>query len=403
MKLLYVSHVDTVVRMMLPHLDGARAAGFTVDVACNITRHGEDVLAHSDTLWDLPFRRSPLHPANGVALSKLTDLLKREQYDIVHAHTPSGGVLGRLAATRARRADDLPLRVYTPHGFHFHRYGSRLSNTIFRTIETHAGRNWSDAILTINREDFNAARDGVAAPARVYHTRGVGVSAEVLAPDMVSEQERERMRCEVGAKPETLVVTLIGEMIPRKRHTDALNAFARFRKSHPNSLLLFAGDGPLMDKLKEQAQELGIVDAVRFLGFRRDIPALLSATDLFLFPSAQEGLPCSVQEALCMEIPVVASDVRGNHDLLDDSCGRLVPLGDVDAFAAALSHFAALSPEERRESGRAGRRKMITEYDRPVAVAQWLDIYRELLTSRGLKFPEAPSTPPKPGCRLVKL
>src|SRR5258708_18742761 len=118
MKLLYVSHVDTVVRMMLPHLDGARAAGFTVDVACNITRHGDDVRAHADTLFDLPFRRSPVSPSNLAALSQLTALLRERRYDIVHAHTPSGGIIGRIAATRA----GVPVRVYTAHGFHFHKH-----------------------------------------------------------------------------------------------------------------------------------------------------------------------------------------------------------------------------------------------------------------------------------------
>jgi glycosyltransferase involved in cell wall biosynthesis len=390
MKLLYVSHVDTVVRMMLPHLDGARAAGFTVDVACHITRHGDDVRAHADRVWDLPFRRGPLHPANLAALQQLTRLIRQEEYDIVHAHTPSGGILGRLAATQARRSDGLPLRVYTAHGFHFHKHGSFLTNPLFRTIETIAGQNWSDAVLVINREDYETALERDVVPEeRLFHTRGVGVSVEAFDRAKVPQFMTAGVRSEIGAFDDTEVITFVGEMIPRKRHPDALEAFAKVHYHYPNTRLVFAGDGVLMEKYRVQAIDLRIANAVKFLGFRRDIPAILSATDIFLFPSAQEGLPCSIQEALCMEVPVVASDVRGNNDLLDPSCGRLVPLGDTEAMAKAVEELIRGGAELRRSLGQAGREKMVQEYNRERCVQEWLDIYRHLLEERGLPLPES--------------
>lgn len=391
MKLLYVSHVDTVVRMMLPHLDGARAAGFTVDVACCITRHGDDVRAHADTLWNLPFRRSPLHPANLLALSRLTRLIREQEYTIVHAHTPSGGVLGRLAATHARRPDGLPLRFYTAHGFHFHRQGSRLSNAIFRAIETYAGQRWSDAVLVINQEDYETARDKRVVPhERLFLTHGVGVSAEQFHSSTVPAAERERVRATVGATPDTVVLTLIGEMIPRKRHGDALAAFARIHQQYPNTVLVFAGDGPLMSTLQADVTRWGLSSAVHFLGFQRNIPAILSATDIFLFTSIQEGLPCSIQEALCMEVPVIATDVRGNQDLLAPEYGILVPPRNPDAMAAAACQLIEKGPEKRKAMGEAGRRRMVEAYNRERCVAEWLDIYAKLLAAQGLSF--SPST-----------
>ncbi|GAB4460042.1 MAG: glycosyltransferase family 4 protein [Armatimonadaceae bacterium] len=397
MKLLYVSHVDTVVRMMLPHLDGARNAGFTVDVACNITRHGNDVRAHADTVWDLPFRRGPLHPANVAALQQLTRLIREQQYDIVHAHTPSGGIIGRLAATRAQREDGLPLRVYTAHGFHFHKQGSLLGNTLFRAIETVAGQNWSDAVLTINREDYETAKEREVVPEeRLFLTRGVGVSVEAFDPEKVSPLAAKMIRDEIGAYDDTLIFTFVGEMIPRKRHPDALEAFAKVHSWYPNSRLLLVGDGVLMEKYRVNAIDLEVANSVHFLGFRRDIPAILAATDIFLFPSAQEGLPCSIQEALCMEVPVVASDVRGNNDLLDPSCGRLVPLGDIKAMANAAVELIEGGAEMRQEMGRAGREKMVREYNRERCVAEWLNIYRQLLDERGIPFPDPQPAPQAP-------
>jgi glycosyltransferase involved in cell wall biosynthesis len=384
-RLLYVSTVDTVVRMMLPHLDAARTTGFTVEVACRITRHGHDVRAHSDRVHDVPLRRFPLHPGNLLALLRLVRLMRARGYTVVHAHTPAGGVIGRLAATIA----GVPVRAYTAHGFHFHRHGGRVANALYRAIETIAGHRLSDAVLVINGEDYEAALRGrVVPPDRLFLTDGVGVSTEQFDPARVSPAERRRVRREIDAPDDAVpVLTCVGEMIPRKRHGDALQAFAEIRRAYPDAVLLLAGDGKLEQDLKARARALGVWEYCRFLGFRRDIARLLAATDVFLFPSVQEGLPCSVQEALCMEVPVVATEVRGNCELVDPSCGRLVPLGDTRALAAATVELLGLGPEERRRLGAAGRAKMIRRYERSVCVAQWLDIYATLLARKGLVMP----------------
>lgn len=388
-RLLYVSTLDHIVRVMLPHLDGARAAGFTVEVACRVTRFQEDVLSHADAVHDLPFRRFPLHPANLAALVGLTRLIRRRKYTIVHAHNPTGGFVGRLAATLARTG---ALRVYTAHGFHFHRHGGRAANAAYRAIEGFAGHRLSDAVLVINQEDFAAARGKVVPAERLFLTGGVGVSAEDdFDPARVSSDERAAIRREVGAEDESVpVLTVVGEMIPRKRHADALAAFARVRPARPDALLLLVGEGALMADLQARAQQLGVAQGCRFLGFRRDVRRILAATDVFLFPSCQEGLPCSVQEALAMAVPVVATDVRGNADLVDASCGRLAPLGDTGALADAVLELLALAPEQRRALGAAGRARMIRLYNRPACVAQWLDIYARLLDWRngGFTLPE---------------
>jgi glycosyltransferase involved in cell wall biosynthesis len=90
-----------------------------------------------------------------------------------------------------------------------------------------------------------------------------------------------------------------------------------------------------------------------------------------------------------MEVPVVASDVRGNNDLLDPSCGRLVPLGDTEAMAKAVEELIRGGAELRRSLGQAGREKMVQEYNRERCVQEWLDIYRHLLEERGLPLPES--------------
>ena len=393
-RLLYVSTLDHIVRVMLPHLDAACEAGFTVEVACRVTRFGDDLRAHADAVHHLPFQRQPLHPGNLAALFHLLRLLCARPATIVHAHNPTGGLFGRLGATLAR----VPVRAYTAHGFHFHPEGGRLTNAVYRAAETFAGRLLSDGVLVINREDYDVARkNGVVAPDRLFLTGGVGVSEDEFDPARVSPEARKAVRAELGAHDDARLVFLqVGEMIPRKRHHDTLDAFARIHAARPDAVLALAGDGALREKLEARACTLGIAPACRFLGFRRDVPALLAATDVFLFPSTQEGLPCSIQEALCMQVPTVATDVRGSHDLVDSACGRLVPPGDPAALARAALELIALAPAARRALGAAGRAKMIRLYSRETCVRQWLDVYRTLLARKGLTMPVREAAPPAP-------
>jgi glycosyltransferase EpsD len=373
MKLLYISTVDHIIHVMLPHLDAARALGWQVDVACHITRDPAITEAHCHTLHEVPLSRNPLHPSNLLAVWKLIRLIGKEKYDIVHCHNPSGGLYGRLAATLARTK---PLRVYTAHGFHFHPLGNRFTNALYRAIETFAGRYLSDAVLTINQWDYEQATTMMPAE-KVHFTRGVGVSTDHFDPAKVTGEQRQAIRKEL-AQDTRLVVTTIGEFIPRKRHVDALSSFVL---AEIDGCLNLVGHGQLQGEVMAQATHQGwMADrAIQFLGFRHDVPQILAATDILLFPPVQEGLPCSVQEALAMEVPVVAYHIRGCEDLIDASCGYLVPFGDRDAMVAALRKVASLSADERRVMGRAGRKKMVELYDRRKCVAAWLKIYEELL------------------------
>lgn len=377
-RLLYVSTLDHIVRVMLPHLDAARARGWRVDVACQVTRFRAELEAHADTVHDLPMRRFPLHPANGVALLRLTRLIQSQKYTIVHCHNPTGGFVGRLAATLARTGS---LRVYTPHGFHFHRHGGRVSNTLYKGVETFAGQLLSDAVLVINREDYDAALTGHVVPEnRLFLTGGVGVSAsDDFHPESITPESREAIRTEWNVAPDAPLLTVVGEMIPRKRHADAIRAFARIAGRFPDAVLSLVGEGPLRGALESEARRLGVADRVRFPGYRRDIAAILAATDLFLFPSRQEGLPCSIQEALSMEVPVVATDVRGCVDLVGSDCGRLIRLGDTEGMARAVTELLEAGGAARRALGRAGRQNMERLYDRQTCVVGWQDIYDQLL------------------------
>lgn len=375
MKLLYVSTLDHIIRAMLPHLHGAKNAGYRVEVACRVTRFGDELRAACDAVHDVPMERFPLHTNNLAALRQVTALVRRERYDVVHSHNPSGGFVGRLAATRAGTG---ALRVYTAHGFHFHRHGSPAANAAYEAIERYAGHKLSDAVYTINREDYDAALTKNIVPApRLFLTHGVGVSTrDRFDPGAVTPEDRAAFRAEIGAGANTPVLCVVGEMLPRKRQFDAIAALPRLLVSHPDALLILVGDGKLLAQNEALARRLGVAANCRFLGFRRDVPTILAASDLFVFPSAQEGLPCAIQEALAMRVPVVATDVRGNRELVGDATGRLIPLADSEAMADAASELLSLPKKTRNALGATGRENMITHYEREKCVREWLDTYQ---------------------------
>ena len=379
-RLLYVSTLDHILQLMLPHLDEAKKRGWRVDVACQVTRFAKETSAHVDEIHDLPFQRFPLHPKNITALVGLVRLIRQNNYTLVHAHNPTGGFVGRLAATLARVG---AVRVYTAHGFHFHRHGGRVTNALYRMIEGFAGRFLSDAVFVVNREDYEAAKNTVVPEARLFLTSGQGVSAQTdFNPAHFSDGKKADVRRSLGADAETPLLLMVGEMIARKRHSDLLRAFADVQKARPDAVLLLAGEGVLRPELEAQAQNLGIAEKVQFLGFRRDIAALLSIADLFVFPSQQEGLPSAIQEALAMATPVVATNVRGCADLVDEACGYLVELGDTKSMALRVLEHLEKPASVRAKMGNAGREKMLRLYDRPKCVAEWFAIYDNLLEAR---------------------
>jgi glycosyltransferase involved in cell wall biosynthesis len=150
----------------------------------------------------------------------------------------------------------------------------------------------------------------------------------------------------------------------------------------PEATFLVAGDGPDRESLERHARELRVVDRVRFLGFRTDVPALLAGASVIVLPSLYEGLPLSVLEAMAAARPVVATRIPGTDEAVADGVtGVLVPPADPAALAAAIRALVS-DPERARQMGDAGRRRVLQEFDASITAGAVDGLYRELLRSR---------------------
>jgi glycosyltransferase involved in cell wall biosynthesis len=280
------------------------------------------------------------------ALRTLTRVLAEGRYDVVHTHSAKGGVIGRVAAARA----GVPRIVHTWHGFPFNEFQSWARRRLYIGLERIAAKR-TDAFLAIGSETVTTAlRLGLTTPERVRLSwPAVDVGAYATAPGSRA-QARRRLDLPLGVK----VVGSIGRLTFQKGPEIFAKAIARL----PDDVFgLWAGGGPMADELERLTAKLGIGERMRWLGHRDDIADVLPAFDVMAMASRWEGLPCVLVEAIGAGIPLVATAVPSNQDLvLAGETGMLVPPEDPDGLAAAVSALLDDPAAAARMAGRARAR-----------------------------------------------
>lgn len=334
-----------------PLLDEVRGAGFRVEV--------------------VPFSRSYNLASHLRAYRALVELFRRERFDMVHVHTPVAALIGRIAARRA----GVPRIVYTAHGFYFHDRMAWPRRAAFIALEWLAGR-VTDVLFTQAREDAETARRLGLCRGGVVEAIGNGVDPGRFYPPGPDDARRSELRAALGAPAGAVVIMMIGRLVAEKGYLELFEAMGRV-----DAVLWVVGERLESDRRSAvEAAVAGLEERpelakrIRFLGYRRDVPDLLRAADIFTLPSHREGMPRSIIEAMMTGLPVVATDIRGSREeVVPGETGLLVPVGDSEALAEALSRLvgdAAL----RRRLGRAGRVRALELYDEAKVVARQLDL-----------------------------
>jgi glycosyltransferase involved in cell wall biosynthesis len=195
--------------------------------------------------------------------------------------------------------------------------------------------------------------------------------------------DTDSVRAELGLSPDDRVAILIGRFAARKGHDVALRAVGPASERVPGLRMVFAGDGELEGELRNQAAAMGLGDRVVFAGFRRDVPRLLAASDLLLLPSEDECLPMVILEAMSARLPVIATDVGGISEAVDDGrTGILVRPRDPSGLANALVDVLS-DPERAGSMGHEGRRKVEADFSLEACAAAVFKAYEELLEEKG--------------------
>lgn len=211
-------------------------------------------------------------------------------------------------------------------------------------------------------------------PSKRIHLISNGVDPEPF----VRANGRGAMRETLGIPSGRTLVAVIARLSPEKGHPVLLEALATVTRRYPELLCVLVGRGPSEAALRAQVQTMGLQHHVRFLGFRSDIPEILSAADLVVLPSLKEGVPAAVLEAMAAAKPVVATTVGGVAEVfVDGDMGRLVPPGDAPALAKALEEILSLDATTRQQMGVLAREHVRSRYTQKHLLKQIFTLYHE--------------------------
>jgi glycosyltransferase involved in cell wall biosynthesis len=310
----------------------------------------------------------PRLPGDLRAIGRLRRLFRAWRPDVVHAHGLRAGALAAIAVAFARTAagskpgnkQGRPALVVTVHNAP---PAGGVTGAIYRVLELTVARN-ADSVLCVSADLEDRMR--AAGARRVGHA--VVPTVRVSSTGDVSAETRAALRAEFGADPGQAIVLAVGRLAAQKGFGLLLDAAARWGDIQPAPLLVIAGQGPLAAGLQARAASLGL--AVRFVGHRGDVPALLGAADVFVLPSVWEGQSLILQEALRTGVPIVATRVGGNPELTGEDAAILVPPGDAPRLAEAVRAVLgdpALAARLREAA--AARARALPDEDAAVAAA----------------------------------
>jgi len=323
----------------------------------------------------IPQLRRNVDPLGGlITLFKLYRLMRRERPHIVHTHTATAGLLGRLAA----RLAGVPVIVHTFHGHVLRGYFGPILSEGLVWMERFLAH-LSDRIVTVSEGQRRELAGYGVAPLEKITVVPLGFELEAL---LACESHRGELRRELGLADDSKLAGIVARLVPIKNHRLFLQAAQAVAEAVPQARFLVVGDGELREELEAYSRDLGLDGRVLFTGWRRDLACLYADLDVVALTSINEGTPVSLIEALAAGVPVVTTAVGGVPDVVvDGETGYLVEAGDVKGMAAAIIELLR-NPERAKEVGMAGREAVYPRFAAQTLIANVEGLYAELLRQR---------------------
>lgn len=332
--------------------------------------NGEELAYGCSKDFKLSVQRNPFKFGNVKAIFELKKIVDTEKYDLIHCHTPTGGVVTRLAAIKARAKYGTRI-IYTAHGFHFFKGAPLLNWLVYYPIERYMARH-TDTLITINKEDYMRAK--ARFKTNVVYVPGVGIDKRKINVKM-SESQRSELRTSLGLANNAFVILYPAELNKNKNQVLLIEAMQHVAGIRSDIHLLLAGKDTLNGFHKSLVDKYKLAKQIHLLGYRKDIPQLLQVVDLAVSVSRREGLPVHIMEAMCAGLPIVASSCRGVEELVSNNKnGYLISPNNSKELSNAIIHLIN-SPKLIRSMGVKSER-IVQQYSIEEVMKHMVTIYK---------------------------
>jgi len=383
-KVCHIVSADMTARfILLNHLLSLKNEGYDVSVVCSVGKYTREIKELGIKVKLIKIKRKIFTPVSDLlALVKMILYLNKEKINIVHTHTPKAGILGRFAAKLA----GVPIIVHTNHGFYFHEGTPLFKRKFFVFLEKTAA--WCcDLIFSINKEDIQTAvKEKICKKEKIKYS-GDGIDTFCFKPNF-SEDFINQEKAKLGIGKQDKVIGFVGRLVEEKGVKDLLFASSVVRKNFSNAIFLIIGpkEPDRKDCFDPEPfmKEHNLGGKILFLCETKNISKLYALMDILVLPSHREGLGLVLLEASAMEKPVIGTDIRGCREAVDkNKTGLLVPPKNSKELAKAIVYLIS-NPEVCEKMGKAGRKKVLEEFDEKLVFDRIKKEYEKLILEKGI-------------------
>lgn len=346
--------------------------GYQVDIAANFETEDcnsyekdrmfrKEMIETGHNVIHIDFSRSLGNIRKQIQSVKQVCALSKDDYDLVHCHSPICSVIVRLVF-RKKNAK----LIYTAHGFHFYK-GAPLKNWLFYPVEKYLSR-YTDILITINREDYKRAKKKFHAK-ETYYIHGVGFDSRRFSDCIV---DRHKILSSFSINTNAFVLLSVGELHDRKNHQIVIEALHLLNDK--NIVYLIVGTGSNRSKYEEMIQKYGLQNNIKLLGYRTDIDALCKISDCFVHPSVREGLGIAPLEAMASGLPLIASDINGIKDYaIEGVTGCCVDPRNIKQMCLAIQKMK--NDTGFRKKCSENNITIAKQYDKAISIEETRNIY----------------------------
>jgi glycosyltransferase involved in cell wall biosynthesis len=314
-----------------------------------------------------------------ISYCQIKKLLRQLQPDIVHTHSAKAGVLGRFTAysLKGKWGENLPVIVHTIHGLAFHSYQSRWLNSFYIAVEKSAAKRTDSFISVADAMTEQALAAGIGKREKYVTAYSAIEEDDFLKP---SPEEEKSFRLKYGIPEDAIVIVTIARLFMLKGHEYIIESAKRLSKQFDNAVWLFVGDGNLADHFKQQVQQLGLAEKIKFTGLLppSQIPLAIQSSDILVHCSLREGLARTLPQAMLCGKPAISFDVDGAKEVVNENTGRLIEPKNIEQLTKACAEL--IKNEDLRDKlGRTGREAVKEKFAPETMVDKIEEVYKYLL------------------------